>query len=261
MTQGVRRFLSQLRGLFIEKEPNGEFREEIEAHLQLLTEQFLRRGMRREEAIYAARRQFGNVGLLQQQQRETRGFAWISDLFQDLKYGFRVLAKNPGVSGIAVISVALGIGANTAVFTAAKAALLDELSVPHPEELRLLAYTQSNRSVVEQDWGDFYTDKHGRTVLASFSYPVYRALRQENHALADLFAFIDLGQFEHLSATIDGRAEVVTGELVSGNFFREMRVSPILGRPIQSADDAHPGQNAVAVISYSFWERRFNGSP
>lgn len=269
MAHRLRRFLSRLRSLFGEKEPASEFREEIEAHLRMLTEDFLRRGMSREEAAYAARRQFGNVGLLEEQQREGRGFAraerrvsmWISDLFHDLKYGFRILLKNRGISVIAVASIALGIGANTAVFTAAKAALLDELSVPHPEELRLLAYTQNNRSVVENDWGDFYTDKQGRTVLASFSYPVYQVLRQQNQALGDLFAFVDLDQFEHLSATIDGRAEVVTGELVSGNFFRGMRVSPILGRPIQPADDAHPGESAVAVISYSFWKRRFNGSP
>ena len=114
--------------------------------------------------------------------------------------------------------------------------------------------------MVENDWGDFYRDKQGRTVLASFSYPVYQALRRENHALGDLFAFVDLSQFEHLSATIEGHAEVVTGELVSGNFFPEMRVGTVLGRPIQPADDTLLGENAVAVISYSFWLRRFGAS-
>lgn len=260
MIHALRRFLSQLRDLF-ETRAGGEFREEIEDHLRLLTEEFIRRGMSRKEAISAARRKFGNMTSVEERRREERGFAWLRDFFQDLRYGFRMLAKNRAVAIIAVSSIALGIGANTTVFTAAKAALLDELSVPHPEQLRLLAYTQSNRSVVENDWGDFYTDKHGRTVLASFSYPVYQALRRENHDLGDLFAFVDLGQFEHLSATIDGRAEVVTGELVSGNFFEEMRVATVLGRPIQPADDAQTGNSPVAVISYSFWLRRFNGSP
>ena len=260
MTPSVRRFWQWLRTFSTGKRPDREFLEEIETHLRLLTEEFVRRGMNREEAIYAARRQFGNVGRTEERRREAQSLIWYSDFLQDLKYGFRVLRKNPALTWIAVASIALGIGANTTVFTAAKAALFDELSVPHPEELRLLAYTQSERSVVEKDWGDFYRDKQGRTVLASFSYPVYQTLRRENHALGDLFAFVDLSQFEHLSATIDGHAEVVTGELVSGNFFQEMRVGTVLGRPIQPADDALPGESAVAVISYSFWLRRFGAS-
>ncbi len=94
-----------------------------------------------------------------------------------------------------------------------------------------------------------------------FSYPVYQALRRRDHSLGDLFAFVDLGQFEHLSATIDGHAEVVTAELVSGNFFQGIGVGTALGRPIEPADDAVPGSGAVAVISDSFWERRFDRSP
>lgn len=174
--------------------------------------------MSRQEAIYAARRQFGNIGLLKERQREARGSAWISDWFLDLKYGFRLLLRNKSVTVVAVTSIALGISTSTTVFTVAKAALLDELSVPNPEQLRLLAYAQSQRSVIENDWGDFYTDKDGRTVLASFSYPVYQALHRDDHTLGDLFAFVDLGQFEHLSANIDGEAVVVTGNSFPGIF-------------------------------------------
>ncbi len=79
-----------------------------------------------------------------------------------------MLGKSPGVTAIAITSLALGIGANTAIFTVAKAALFDALSVPRPEQLRLLAYTQGDRSVVQHDWGDFYLDRQGRTVIASF---------------------------------------------------------------------------------------------
>src|SRR5580704_10334675 len=170
-------------------------------------------------------------------------------------------ARSPGVTGIAITSLALGIGANTAIFTLAKAALFDALSVPHPGELRLLAYTQDDRSVIRHNWGDFYSDGQGRTVVASFSYPVYQELRHRDHSLGDLFAFVDLSQFEHLSATIDGHAEVVTAELVSGNFFQGMGVRTVLGRPIEPGDDAVPGSGAVAVISDSFWQRRFDRSP
>ena len=253
-------FLSRLRLLFVQRKANREFGDEIEMHLELLAKRLVRQGMSLEEATYAARRQFGNVGLLEERHREARAFGWVTTLFQDVRYGLRMLSKNPSITVIAIISLALGIGANTAVFTVAKAALLDELSVPHPEQLRLLAYTQPQRSVVQKDWGDFYTDSRGRTVIASFSYPVYRTLLRNNHSLGELFAFVDLSQFEHLSANIDGHAEVVTGELVSGNFFERMQVRTVFGRPIEPQDDAGPGAGAVAVISDAFWQRRFGRS-
>ena len=261
MTSLILRFISRLRGLFGQGNANREFGDEVETHIELLTERHMRQGMSREDAVWAARRQFGNSALLEQHQRETRAFLWITTVFQDVRYGLRMLKKSPGVTAIAIASLALGIGANTAIFTLAKAALFDALSVPHPEQLRLLGYTQDNRSVVREDWGDFYTDKQGRTVIASFSYPVYQRLRDRDHSLGDLFAFVDLNQFEHLSATIDGHAEVVSAELVSGNFFEAMNVETVVGRPIETSDDAVPGSSAVAVISDDFWQRKFARSP
>ena len=253
--------ISGLRSLRSSK-ANREFGEEIGTHLELLTERLIRQGMSREDAVCVARRQFGNVGLVQERQREAQAFPWITTVFQDVRYGLRMLAKNRGVTAIAITSLALGIGANTLIFTVAKAALFDALSVPRPEQLRLLAFAQGDRSVLQHDtWGDFYSDAHGRTVLASFSYPIYQALRHQDHSLGDLFAFVDLSQFEHLSATIDGRAEVVTAELVSGNFFQRIGVGTVLGRPIAPADDAIPGSGAVAVISDSFWRGDLTGHP
>jgi predicted permease len=252
---------SRLRELFRRGKANREFHDEVEAHIEMLTERFVRQGMARTEATSAARRQFGNATLLEQRQSEARAALWLTTVFQDLGYGMRMLAKNPGISAIAIASLALGIGANTAIFTLAKAALFDALSVPHPEQLRLLAYAQDDRSVIRHDWGDFYTDAQGRTVVASFSWPVYQALQSKDHGLGDLFAFVDLSQFEHLSATIDGHANVVSAELVSGNFFHGLGVGTVLGRPIEPEDDAVPGSGAVAVISDAFWQRRFDRSP
>ena len=169
--------------------------------------------------------------------------------------------EGSGATAIAITSLALGIGANTAIFTVAKAALFDALSVPRPQELRLLAYTQGDRSVVQHDWGDFYPDGKGGTVVASFSYRVYQELRRQDHSLGDLFAFVDLSQFEHLSATIDGNPQVVSAELVSGNLFRGLGAGTVLGRPIsRSWMMPFPGAGAVAVISDSFWQRRFGWS-
>jgi predicted permease len=261
MTEWFVRLFSRARGLFGQAKVDHEFSDEIETHVELLVEQFVRRGMDRPEAVRAARRQFGNVMLLQQRHREARAFLWPATVWQDINFAIRVLAKRPGLTAISIVSLALGIGANTAIFTLAKAALFDTLSVPHPEQLRLLAYAQSDRSVIRHDWGDFYEDSRGRTVVASFSWPVYEELLHNNRSLGELFAFVDLRQFEHLSATIDGHAEVVSAELVSGNFFQGIGVETALGRSIQPADDAVPGSGAVAVISDSFWTRHFNRSP
>jgi predicted permease len=261
MTSLILRFISRLRGLFGQAKANYEFASEVETHIELLTERLIRQGMSQKDAARGARRQFGNTALLEQRQRETRAFLWMTTVFQDVRYGLRMLARSPGITAIAIASLALGIGANTAIFTLAKAALFDALSVPHPDQLRLLAYTQDDRSAIRHDWGDFYTDKQGRTVVASFSYPAYQRLSDRDHSLGDLFAFVDVNQFEHLSATIDGHAATVTAELVSGNFFQAMNVGTVIGRPIEPEDDAVPGSGAVAVISDAFWQQRFARSP
>jgi hypothetical protein len=166
MTLWLRRSFSRLRAYFQQERANQEFGSEVEAHIEMLTERFVRQGMSGTEATYAARRQFGNGALLEQRQREARSHLWLTSIVQDIRYGIRMLAKSPGVTPIAITSIGLGIGANTAIFTGAKAALLDLLSVPHPEQLRLLAYTQDDRSAIRHNWGDFYTDAQGRTVVA-----------------------------------------------------------------------------------------------
>jgi predicted permease len=261
MLSWIRRSFSRLRALLRQGKANHEFRNEVEVHIELLTERFVRQGVPRTEAAYTARRQFGNAALLEQHHREARASLWLLSVFQDLRYGMRVLAKSPSITAVAITSLALGIGANTAIFTVAKAVLLDSLSVNHPERLRLLAYTQDDRSAIRHSWGDFYSDAQGRTVLASFSYPAYQQMRHRDHSLGDLFAFVDLSQFEHLSATIDGHAGVMSAELVSGNFFGGMGAGTTLGRPIEPGDDTAPGFGAVAVISDAFWQRRFSRSP
>jgi predicted permease len=260
MTSWILRTVSKLGGLFRQTESNREFSDEVETHIELLTARFVDQGMTQEEAAWAARRQFGNAALLEQRHREARAWLWVTTVFKDIRYAMRMLAKSPGVTAIAIASLALGIGANTAIFTVAKSALFDALAVPHPEQLQLLAYAQGDHSVIENDWGDFYTDARGRTILASFSWPVYKQLQRQSQNVGELFAFADLSQFAHLSATTDGHADVVAAELVSGNFFQSMGVATALGRPIEPSDSS-PGSGAVAVISDAFWLRRFARSP
>jgi hypothetical protein len=110
-------------------------------------------------------------------------------------------------------------------------------------------------------WGDFYPDRKGLNLVASFSCPAYEQLRRQNHTLGDLFAFKEIGGgFDHLTATIDNHAETVTGELVSGNYFEGFGVRTVLDRSIEPVDDTAPGGGPVAVISDVFWARRFGRS-
>ena len=135
--------------------------------------------------------------------------------------------------------------------------LLDRLAVPHPEQLRMLWSTESDDIAVKGFWGYFDRAPGGHDVTTSFSYPVYQQLRKQNHSLADIFA---LKHFGRMTATIDDKAEVVTSEMVSGNYYSSLGVHPVLGRSIVDSDDAAPGSGPVMVISYRYWTTRFSRS-
>jgi len=235
--------------------------EEVSFHIESYAEDLVRSGVPQQEATRRARLQFGGIESHKDAIRASLGLRLWDELWVDLRYGVRMLRKSPRFTVIAVASLALGIGANTAIFTLAKAAMFDTLLVSHPDQLRLLAWTQDDRSVVGSMWGDFYPDGKGHSLVASFSYPVYEQLRRQNHTLGNLFAFKELGGgFDRLTATIDNHVEMVTGELVSGNYFEGFGVGTVLGRPIEPADDIAPGGGPVAVISDAFWARRFGRS-
>jgi hypothetical protein len=154
MTSLILRLVSRVRGLFKQKKADSEFDREIQVHLQLLTDKFIRQGMGPEDADLAARHQFGNTTLLQQRHRESRTFLFFSTVFQDVRYGLRVLGKSPGFTAIAATSLALAIGANTTIFSLAKSLLYDRLGVSHADELRMLRWYGGD-SAVHLIWGDF----------------------------------------------------------------------------------------------------------
>jgi predicted permease len=237
---------------------------ELHTHIQLRAEDLQRTGLSPNEALRRARIEFGPIETYKENIRSSLGLRLLDELRADLRYAVRMLRRSPGFTAIAVLSLALGIGANTIIFTLAKGVLLDRLAVPQPSQLRLFAIIRDRRnSPLHSFWGDFYTTSDGRMVTHSFSYPVYQLLRQQNLAkpvLEDLFAFKDLGG-QRLTATIDGHADTVSGELVSGNFYQQLGVQPALGRAIQPSDDAAPGSGPVAVISDGLWARLFGRSP
>ena len=228
--------------------------EELAFHLESRIEDLVRRGLSRQEATRTAKLEFGNTLTQKEEMRASLGLRWWDDLRADLRYAVRMLANAPGFTLIAVGSLALGIGANTAIFTLAKQVLLDRLNVPHPEELLLFHWVSQKDPVVHHEWGD-WGKTNGVSYGTSFPYPIYLQLREHNK---DLFAFKNPNR---MNATVNGEADAVQGEMVSGNYYQELQVQPVLGRSIAPADDAVPGSGSVAVISDQFWTRRFGRSP
>jgi predicted permease len=257
MNSWARRLVSKVWGLFGQQKVESEFDGEMQLHLQLLTEKFIRQGMGPEDAASAARRQFGNTTLLRQRHRESRTFLSFSAVFQDLRYGVRVLGKSPGFTAIAVASLALAIGANTTIFSVAKSLLYERLGVPHAEQLRTLYWQTAGNSAVHSMWGEFDSWPGGGSKSSSFSYPVYRELSVHNEVMQDLFAF----QGDDMNATIHGTARRVRVEMVSGNYYSGLGVRPQLGRPIQPTDETLQGAGTQVIISEGIWERDFGRSP
>ena len=256
MNSWALRLRSRLSGLFRQQKAESEFDTEMQIHLQLLTEKFIQQGMSPEDADSAARRQFGNTTLLGQRQREARTFLSFSTVFQDVRFGLRMLRKSPGFTLIAVASLALAIGANTAIFSVAKNLLYDGLGVPHSEQLRLLGWAGDDKVAVQTYWSSFEAGDAGMT-SECFSYAVFRELQAHNRSMQDLFAFKDLP----MTATVRGGARRMEVELVSGNFYSDLGVRPQLGRMIEPSDDDASAAGAVAVISDSLWRREFGRSP
>ena len=232
------------------------FREEMEQHLSLETEQNLRSGMTPEEARRQAVLKFGAVEAIREQYHAEMSVPFLESVVQDVRYSMRVLGKSWGFTSIAAISLGLAIGANTTIFSVMKRVLVDRLDVPHAEQLRLLHWRGDRNTAVTNMWG-VADNLPGGIAAASFSYPVFEQLRRDNRGLEDLFAFKNVGT---MNATIGGNAQIVQGELVSGNYFDQLQVEPQIGRPILPADD-QVGAPTVALISRDLWQRAFGASP
>src|ERR1700728_1875010 len=203
-------------------EVDAQVNEELRFHIESYAEDLMRLGMTREQAMRRARAELGSVAAARENARQAWGTRWIDELRGDLRYALRMLAKSPGFAAIAIGSLALGIGANTAIFSIMKHVLLDQLDVPHAEQLRLLEWTSKKDSAVHSIWGDWNKGWDG-VYSSSFSYPVFEGMRQQNRGLGELFAFKGEGRTD---VTVDGQAEVVQSELVSGNYYQQMEVEP-----------------------------------
>jgi predicted permease len=251
-------FATRLAAIFQKRRLEREMTEELRAHLEMLAEENVRRGISPDEARYAALREFGGVEQTQELYRDQRGLHMFETFFQDLRYGLRMLAKSPGFTAVVVLSLALGIGANTAIFSLLDAVMIKMLPVRHPEQLVQLKWSFVGwpDSVLDDIEGSTFQD--GTTTSGSFSYPAYRGMRDGNHVFSETFA-VAANDIE-LNVGIGGRAESANGRAVSGNYYTGLGVSAALGRTLLPSDDSETALPA-AVLSYDFWSNRFGRDP
>ncbi|WP_263360008.1 ABC transporter permease [Acidicapsa ligni] len=239
-----------------------EMEYELADHLERLTADLIRAGYSVREANRRAQIALGSTVVHKDAMRASLGLRLWDELSADLMYAFRRLRRSVGFTLVAAISLALAIGANTTIFSFAKQMLYERLAVPDAAELRLLAWTGTEKHVaVHHIWGDYDPLANGQVTSSAFSYPAYMQLRAQNRGgngvMQDLFAFKETG----MNATVAGNAQPVQTEIVSGNYYSVLGIRPVLGRIILPSDDVSAGQGPVAVISYGLWEREFGRSP
>jgi len=224
---------------------------EIRGHLELEEEELRSGGASRDEAPYAARRAFGNVNLIKEVTREMWGWMSLERFAQDLRYALRMLRKSPGFTAVAVLSLALGIGANTAIFSVMNAVMLRSLPVQQPG--RLVLFGAGRRVGID----DGLPDKSWQL----FSYPFYREVQRKNQVFSDVAAMMSLPNNERGMVSGSTEPEPVRTRLVSGTYFSVLGVNAIAGRTFTDDEDQKPGGHPVAVASYSWWQRRFGRDP
>jgi predicted permease len=236
----------------------GQMSEEMRFHLESRVEDLIRSGMSRPEAERRARLEFGGVESYKEDCRQARGLRFVDELRADLRITLRQMRRAPGFTAVTVLILAVGIGANTAMFSLVDTVLLKMLPVRNPEQLRSLQWTGRRDGFVHSYDGSNSRTATGETVGTSFAYPVFQYLRERSDIL-DLFGFG--GSTNQLNLSIRGRAELARGLVVSGNFFQVLGVDAALGRTMTPEDDRAAGLGSVAVLSYGFWERAFGGDP
>lgn len=232
------KLLRQFRAWLRREHLDAEMTEELHAHLEMQEAENRARGMTPEEARHAARRQFGGVEQIKEIARDGRGLRWLDELRQDLRYAGRKFGKAPGFTAVVVLSLAVGIGANTTVFSWLNGALF------HP-----LPGVTANLFAIEA--------RNAAGTYPGSSWLEFKDLAERLPAFASLVAqrprMLGLGDSE--------KGERIWGELVSGDFFATLGVRPVLGRFFRSAEAMAPGGDPVAVVSYRFWRQRLGGRP
>jgi predicted permease len=216
-----------------------EIDKELRFHVDQQIEDNINAGMSPKEARYAALRAFGGMEQTKEQCRDIQRTRFIEEFWQDLRYGLRMLRRSPVFTAVAILSLALGIGANTAIFSLIDAVLLRMLPVENPSELVVLSQQVESEQVLP------------------FATPHYRGLREGGEVLSGLCAF---RPWPGVRVDINGESDLAFGQLVSGNYYSLLGVHALMGRTLSDYDDK-ASQPPVAVISYAYWQRRFGSDP
>lgn len=245
--------LSRCAGLFgSRKEKDEELDEELRSHIEMATEEHHRHGLSTEEARARALREFGSVTQWKEIYREQRGLPFIETMIHDARYALRRLRKAPGFTITAVATLALGIGATTAIFTLVQQVMLKSLPVAQPGEL-----WRFGNEIHCCEWGGYTQDPE----FSIFSWQLYRYFREHTPAFAELAAFqAGTPDFGVRRAGSTHPAEAHVGQFVSGNFFETFGIAPWIGRVFGDSDD-RPGAAPVAVMSYRVWKQKYGSDP
>jgi predicted permease len=239
----LRALMLRVRSLFARRRLDVDLAEELESHLQLHIDDNIRAGMAPDKARRQAIMKLGGIEQTKERYRDRRGFRPVEQLVHDIRYAARLLRKDAGFTTVAVLSLALGIGANTAIFSLLDQVLLRPLPVHNPEELVYL-YSDGPRP------GSSYTDEPGGP---SFSYPLFRELQKAQTPFVGLAS----AQSRFVSLAFKNHASYGHTRFVSGNYFDLLGVRPAVGRLLTETDDRTPGAHSVVVLSYGYWSSRF----
>ena len=232
--------------MFKRKRTAEDFAEEIKAHLELEADDLRGEGLDDAEAHRRARVGFGSVAAAKERFHLKGRWQWLDKLMRDLRFGMRSLLKIPGFALTAILTVALGVGANTAVFSVMNAVLLRSLPVADPQTLVYLRTSDAPRGTGTVDTNE------------TMSYPVYDALRKQTSALSPLIAYVPLSNSK-VAVRCGSQPEEAEGDMVSGTFFSGLGVNLPLGRGFSEKDETDHAP--VAVLSYNYWTRRFARNP
>ena len=232
--------------MFHRKRSAEDFAEEIKTHLELEADDLEREGVSKDEAPWKARREFGNVRAAQERFYMKSRWVWLDRLLRDMRFGLRSLAQSPGFAVTAILTLALGIGANTAVFSVMNAVLLRSLPVADPDRLVYLRTSNPPSGTGTIDSNE------------TFSYPVYDALRRQSRGLSPVMAYVPLSNSK-VAVRYGSEPEEAEGDMVSGSFFSGLGVNLPRGRGFTDEDETKHAP--LAVISYNYWTRQFARDP
>ncbi|MGB7174003.1 MAG: ABC transporter permease [Candidatus Acidiferrales bacterium] len=245
--------MNWLTRLFSRRRLYNDLSAEIDEHLNEKIDELTASGLSREEATRIARREFGNVTLLEERSREVWQWPSLESFFADIRFAFRMLRKSPGFTAVAVLTLALGIGANTAIFSFIDAVLLRDLPVKNPQQLVLMRWTAHAKPKNHgfSGYGDCIDNK------CSFSLPFFHTIDAQATAFSGMAAFAG-----SLDVDLDGNgaASIAHGMYVSGDFFSTLGVNTFIGRPLTPSDDT-PSAPPAIVLNYAYWALAFGANP